>query len=54
MSLGMMGTLRRMLVDNYLRKSWSIVRKVGNVGPDAVLFVGDMMENGRANWDDEQ
>jgi len=43
--------LSQMIVDLYLRKSWRAVQKLQ---PDAVVFLGDMMDGGRSAVSDEE
>ncbi|KAI5123642.1 hypothetical protein M0805_001675 [Coniferiporia weirii] len=43
--------LSQLVVDFNLRKSWTVVRRFA---PDVVVFLGDMMDNGRLAYADEE
>ena len=43
--------LSQFIVDLNLRKSWRAVRRQR---PDAVVFLGDMMDNGRVDMSDSE
>lgn len=43
--------LSQFIVDLNIRKSWRAVRRRR---PDSVIFVGDMMDNGRVDMSDEE
>jgi len=45
------GGFRRLVAELYLRKSWNAVLRLR---PDAVIFLGDMISNGRAAQDQGQ
>lgn len=58
-----LGTLSQVVVDLNLRKSWWAIRKLlirnghnnrTNENSDAVVFLGDMMDNGRLAYDDAE
>jgi hypothetical protein len=36
----------------FLRKSWNVVMRLGRI--DAVVFVGDVLDQGRARMSDEE
>lgn len=55
--------LSQVVVDLNLRKSWWAIRKIllrhghkngANENSDAVVFLGDMMDNGRLAYDDTE
>ena len=45
-------TLTQYIVDFNLRKSWNAV--IAKVEPHMIVFLGDMMDNGRTNVDDSE
>lgn len=46
-------SLTQFIVDFQLRKAWKVARDLGP-RPDAVVFLGDMMDNGRGDMGDEE
>lgn len=46
-------SLTQFLVDFNLRKAWKVARDL-RPRADVVIFLGDMMDNGRAEMSDEE
>lgn len=49
---GWLRTLTTWFIDLYMRKSWAVVTRLGRI--DAIVIAGDMMDEGRADIDDEE